>query len=486
LPGTEGAYYPFFSPDGNWVGFFAHDELKKVALSGGDPILLCKAIGPWGATWSDGDHIFFSILNGRALHRVSAAGGDPEAILTPESLIWARWPFILPDGRALLFSDDLHNLHVISLEDGEPRHLLPNVGAMRYLPTGHLVYAQSGRLMAVQFDAEKLEVIGVPVPVLDDLRTESFARAAQYSVSEDGTLYYVSGGPADVGRFAWVDREGEVIEIIEQLPSAPYSFFCLSPDDRYLAYDYSPSSVIGIYDFQRQVASTLVTESNNRCPTWSQDSTKVAFASNRNGTYDIFMESIGGGEAKLLRSDPKSRLLPRDISTECTPLAFTAFPGGWGELPIDDDGEPGKVEMYLGGFHWFSPDGRYFCYLSTNEENQWEVYVKEFPPTERVWKISSDLGVDPTWSPDGMEIYYLDRTFRNMMVVPISYEPEFDPGTPRILFEGDYLDTMMTSHDVSRDGRFLMLVAENPERTAGEIKVVHNWFEELKRLCPPN
>jgi eukaryotic-like serine/threonine-protein kinase len=215
VPGTEGAESPFFSPDGQSVGFFAENKLKKVALSGGAPLTLCNTPTNRGGSWGPDDTIIFAPSSAGGLFRVSAAGGTPKPLTIPDRKkgeYGHRWPEILPGGGAVLFtvwtgaSFDEARIGVLSLETGEKRVLIEGGTYARYVPSGYLVYARPGGLLAVPFDLRRLEVTGPPVSILEGVSTKPITGAAEISLSGDGSLAYVPGGPrAGERTLLWVD-----------------------------------------------------------------------------------------------------------------------------------------------------------------------------------------------------------------------------------------------------------------------------------------
>ena len=284
LPGTEGAVNPFFSPEGEWVGFWANGQLKKIPFAGGSPVSLTAAsAAPMGATWTEDDTIVYDAstgggMVGGGLLEVSAMGGDPKALTTLDTEngeISHRLPSMLPERRAVLFTVkkispggwDSAKIVVVSLETGESNLLIDGGADARYLPTGHLVYASMGKLMAVAFDIEKLEVTGQPTVILDGVAqavnsadVDADTGAAQFRVSTSGALAYLPGGifPEERRHLVWVDRMGGV----EPLDAPPRSYWSprLSPDGRRIALHAYTNMLaqIWLYDALRNTL-TLVT-----------------------------------------------------------------------------------------------------------------------------------------------------------------------------------------------------------------------------------
>jgi len=488
LPGTDGAYYPFFSPDGKWVGFFADNAMKKVAIEGGEPVEICEVTHPYGATWASNDQIFFSNHDGVALMQVSAAGGKPASISEHSSSEVSSyyWPSILPGTKHLLIQTSSSSIHVLTLENLGWKLLLAGGSNPRFLPTGHLVYAQPGRLMAVPFDLELLVVTGSPVPIIEHVRTESLRHAAQYGISDEGTLIYARGGSAGKGEFVMVDPRGAVSETLP-LPADSYGAFALSPSGDRLAY--TVSAAIWIHDTSRNMRSRLTHRGNNFSPIWMRDGARVVFTSDRAGPPNLFLKSIDGGEAKRLTTSDYPHY-PTSVSPDGKHLLYYEPRPDSKEdiwlLPMTGNPEPFlKTENDEWGAK-FSLDGRYVAYTS-DESGQYEVYVRPFPATGERWKVSAEGGGMPIWSHKGDELFYRRLSMTEMMVVTVNTKVGFEYSRPKVLFAGNYLDVPGDSYDIYPDGEhFLMLKATEQGTTRKQLNVVFNWFEEVKRRVPTN
>ncbi|MHC4750819.1 MAG: protein kinase domain-containing protein [Planctomycetota bacterium] len=495
IPGTEGAFTPFFSPNGQSVGFFTKDKLKIVSLLGGEPVPLCDARNPRGASWSADGMIYFAEIEGARLSRVSAAGGPTEDLMaTTEPVQIGRvsyeYPEILPGGKSILLSSR-NSTMLLSLETRETKILLKDGYHARYVPTGHLVYAQAGALRAAPFDLTTLQVTGPSVPVFGGLLLESRHGTAQFALSNDGLLVYVPGGDTAKGIPAWVDRQGNVEPI--PMPAQIYGTFSLSPDGKRLAIVVAGSSTdVYIYDVESGKRTRLTLEGNNDYPIWTPDGRRITFASNRDGQghlNNIFWKPVEGSvDAELLHLS-EYRLSPYSWLSNGKLLAFGEWPlaGGGGGIWILSLEEPREPELIIDTefSEWgpaFSPDGRWIAYTS-DKDGKYQIYVQPYPAMDRVWQISDDFGEEPIWSPKGDELFY--RNGDKWMVVSISTEPEFAAGMPQVLFEGPYNNVPGISYDVAPDGRrFLVLQPVYDDSQVGELHVVTNWFEELKRLVP--
>ena len=498
LAGTESAGQPFFSPDGDSVAFFTPDALEKVLLVGGTPIAICEVAGSrrrYG-TWV-GDTIVFSAIG--SLFRVSAAGGEPEILATPDtekSEIRYEMPEILPGDKELLFTISTSTgsqIALLSLETGEQKVLLAGRQA-HYAPTGHLVYGLegTGTLMAAPFDLATLEVTGESVPLLEGVRQDP-SEAVDYSFSSNGTLVYVPGGESERRRnLVWVDRQGAV-EPLGTPPRANYNYPRLSPDGERLVV--SDDNDVWAYDLSRPTLTRLTFEGTNSQMLWTPDGRHVTFRSIRAGVQNIFWKLADGSDAAERLTTNEFRKNPGSWSPDGQILAFYQFSGVGGPadrdiwvLPLEGDRQPQPFlqTQFNEGAPTFSPDGHWLAYVS-DESGRTEIYVRPFPDPGGKWQISTEGGAEPVWARNG-ELFY--RNGDQMMAVEITTEPSFSAGTPLLLFEGSYRCTagFTVVYDVTPDGqRFLMIKTERPGLgEQAQIHVVENWFEELKRVVPTN
>jgi eukaryotic-like serine/threonine-protein kinase len=507
IPGTEGGVSPFFSPDGQWIGFFAGNKLMKVSVSGGAAVTLGDAAFPRGASWGSLGMIAFAPTTVGALQQVSDAGGTPQPLTRLEKgEISHRWPEFLPGGKAVLFAAgptamNFTNARVAvqSIGTGERRNLLQGGMSPRYTPSGHLVYAQGGTLMAVPFDPQRLAVTGTAVPVAEGVLESPVSGAAQYSFSATGSLVYVLGGVQSVqSKLVWVSRNGA-----EQPLTAPahaYVFPRLSPEGRRVAVGITESeSQTWLYDLSRETLTRFTFEGNyNPVSVWTPDGKRIAFESNKEGTPNIFWQLAdgSGGLERLTTSEYVNA--PFSWSPDGQLLAFIELNPTTGfdiwVLRVGDpsagSGQVRKAQPFLRTrFNEtearFSPDGRWLVYIS-DESGRYEIYVQPYPGPGGKWQISTEGGTEPVWNPNGRELFY--RSGDRMMAVDIATQPGFAAGKPRMLFEGRYEPppVLIANYDVSPDGqRFLMLKPnEQAQAAPTQINVVLNWFEELKQKVP--
>jgi serine/threonine-protein kinase len=499
LSGTEGATNPFFSPDGQWLGFFADQKLKKVPVSGGAALTLGEAQIPRGASWGGQGTITFATSPFSVLHQVPDGGGTTQALtLLPKGENSQRWPEFLPGGRAVLFSASLTSstwinaqIAVQSVVTGERRTLVSQGTQPRYAPSGHLVYARGTTLMAVPFDPQRLGVIGTTVPVVEGILQSRFTGATQYSLSSTGSLVYVTAGAqAAESRMVWVNRNG--VEQPVAAPARAYRIPRLSPDGRRIAVNIDEQETqVWLYDLSRDTLTRLTFEGKlNGAPTWSPDGKRIAFQSDKEGSLNLFSQRADGSGGLERLTTSEYAPAANSWSSDGQLLAFNELNPNTGfDLGVlrlsDHKDQPFLQTPFNESAPRFSPDGHWLAYAS-DESGRYEIYVQPYPGPGGKWQISTEGGTEPAWNPNGGELFY--RSGRKMMAVEISTRPGFAAGKPRVLFEGEYVPTPLTfpNYDVSPDGqRFLMLKpAEAAEGAPTQINVVLNWFEELKRRVP--
>jgi len=502
MPDTEGAQSPFFSPDGHWIGFFAGGAMKKVAITGGLPLTICEAPVGRGASWGRDGSIVFGRTMSSGLYRVSSNGGTPEAITSLSGAARERthrWPQILPDGKAVLFtigtldSPEYYlnaRIAVQSLKNkGDRRIVLEGGTNARYLDPGYLIYVGAGGLFAVPFDVDKLAVTGQPMRVLENVATDITTGASQFTLSPNGSLAYVAGVTGAIERkLIWLDRHGTEREILA--PPRNYQAARLSSDAQQVAtvIGGTGDSDIWIYDLQRGTLSRLTTEQGSKIgPLWTHDGKRIVYGSaTRSQGMNIDWKPIdGSGPAEALLSGNESpMLIPTSWSADEKLLLVDRLdPGGRGFdmwiLRIQER----KAEPWLetnSSEQWgvFSPDGRWVAYQS-EESGRSEVYVQSFPgPGNRV-QISTEGGFQPAWARNGRELFY--RTGDKMMAVSVETQPHLNAGTPKVLFDDHY---EFSDYDVAPDGAHFLMVKGQKESAPTQLNVVLNWIEEWKRVRP--
>ena len=499
MAGTDLAVDPFFSPDGQWIAFFSGGTLKKISINGGPALTLCNVNDPRGATWGPNDTIIFSPNQSDGLWQVSANGGQPKKITSLKSGEQShRWPQFLPDGKNLLFSSltssvpDNATMTALRLDTGDQKVLLQGGTFPRYAASGHFVYYRGGTMMALPFDPVRLEVTGAPTPVVEGVMAgTSQSGSAQFSISDNGSLIYLSGGSQTVGfTLVWVDRRGQAESL--PAPQRDYASPRLSPDGKRALVVVGQD--IWVYDIARDTLTRLTFEgdNSNNAPVWMPDGKKFLFNSTKAGPINIFWKAAdGSGTDERLVAGPNQTSLG-SVSPDGKTLVFGQVDPKtgrdiWMTSLEDRKPQPLLQTSFNETTGRVSPDGHWLAYLS-DESGRYEVYVRPFPGPGGKWQISTEGGTELAWSPKGNEIFYrAGASKEKMMVVDIQTSPTFSAGKSRVLFEASFISrTQGAFYSVAPDAqRFLMLKAiDQSDAPASQVHVVLNWFEELRRKVP--
>ena len=512
LPGTENGFDPFFSPDGQSIGFFDGDQLKTMLVQGGTPQALCPAHLPRGASWGADGNIVAALAQLVPLSLVPAAGGSPQPLtkLNNEELTH-RWPQVLPGGRGVLFTSASTNvgmenadIEVLPSKTGRAKVLVHGGYYGRYLPSGHLLFAHQGTLYGVSFDVDRLELRGTPVPLADDLAADSTTGGGQFDFSTlpsgPGTFMYLAGkGPVQGWKVAWLDSTGKMDPAI----AAPglYVTLRLSPDGRKLAF-YNGADIY-VRDLERDTSTRLTFTGNGRTPIWTPDGKHIVFTSISGGTGLYWIRSNGSGEPQRLLNSP-SRVFASSFSPDGRTLAYYEVnPETGGEirtLPLDltdpERPKPGKPELLLatpglkgGSIPRISPDGRWMAYRSV-ESGRSEVYVRAFPAGGGgKWPISNGGGSYPIWSNNRRELFYETEDNRIMVAEYTVDGDAFVPGKPRVWSEKQIAYIGAQNLDLLPGGkRFVVLTmpeaAANAKGPLVHFTMFENFFDELRRRIP--
>jgi Tol biopolymer transport system component len=513
LSGTENARNPFFSPDSQWIGFFADGKLKKVYVQGGAAVTLCDAPVDLGGSWSEDGTIVFTPSQTVALSQVSSAGGTPQPLTTLDKQageVTQRWPQALPGGKAVLFTSDTHqgnyedsDIVVYSMPSGQRKTLQRGGFYARYVPSGHVVYMHEGTLFAVPFDLQRLEVTGHPAPILEGVAATPNNGAAEFSFSETGSLVYIAGGGGfqDVSIY-WMDREGKFTPLRET--RADYYNPAFSPDGKRLALEIFDGKRrdIWVYEWERDTLTrlTFAGEANSN-PVWTPDGQRIVYSSQeKGGVYNLWwIRADGAGDAQRL-AESKNFQFASSWRPDGKVLAFVQVnPGPNGDimtLPIEGNEKsgwkPGEPKPFVNsafneGVPAFSPDGRWLAYAS-NESGSNEVYVRPFPGPGGKWQISTGGGYLPKWSRNGKELFYRTADSKIMAVSYTISADSFQADKPQLWSPGQFTGALgYFNFDLHPDGkRFAVLKAPGTEQSAAANKVsfIFNFFDELRGKVP--
>jgi Tol biopolymer transport system component len=496
LPETDGAAYPFWSPDSHSVGFFADGKLKKIEVGGGSPLSICDAPDARGGSWNRDDVILFEPQFREPIHRVSATGGKPVPVTSFDASrreTTHRWPFFLPDGRRFLFfsgshstsaQSDLDAIFVGSLDGGKPR-LLVQARSNAVYAAGHLLFVRHKTLLAQRFDPKSLTLSGDAVPIAENVQDDPGFFNAVFSVSQQGTLaYQEAGGTIGLSEVAWIDRSGKKIGVLGD--PADYYDPRISPDGRRVAVVIGDPGDIWIYDVSRPARTRLTfAPGSDNAPTWSPDGRRVAFSSQRSGSGDLYARAASGTGADELLSSSKVVKVANSWSPDGRYLVYTAVPEAPGSkanlwlLSVADRKASPLVrtesDEVAGAF---SSDGRWLAYAS-NESGRFEIYVKTFPELGGNWQVSTAGGIEPRWRRDGKELFYLSSDGK-VMAVEVQSDGAFEIGTPQALFATPLKNASGWRYDVTPDGQ-RFLVNRPVDEESSPITLVQNWTALLKR-----
>jgi eukaryotic-like serine/threonine-protein kinase len=514
IPGTDRGVNPFFSPDGQWVGFFAGNYLKKVSLANGAGVTLAefKSIAERGATWGADDTIIFAPLNFGGLWRVSGQGGTSQPLTRPDlqkGEVNHRWPELLPGSKAVIFtiksvdlsSFDDAQIVVRSLDTGEQRVVLQGAFA-QYVPSGHLVYARSGSLLAVPFDLRQLRVTGPPVTVLEGVVTHPESGAAQFAISRSGTLVYASGTSHMADRaLVWVNRQGVSSPLLDR--KAAFVEPRISPDGRRLAV-----TIFGAFDrlWTSEIARGTLTRlttlgGDHGDAVWAPDSSRITFAASmpQDEFYDLYSGSADGSATeRLVKIDDSPSLAPTSWSPDGRTLLYQRIDPKTGSdlwtLSMEEAGlraQPFLQTSFNEFGAVFSPNGRWVAYTS-NESGRLEVYVRPFRGAGAKSQISAHGGAHPVWARSGRELFFASDG--GLMAVPVKTESTFEAGAASLLFAGPYDfggpadkgdDDDYRNYDVAPDSQRFVVVRKDPNNVPTHLNLILNWIEQLRRVVPP-
>jgi Tol biopolymer transport system component len=492
LPGTDGGSSPFWAPDSRTIAFFAQGQLKTVDLDGGAPLVVASPAFNATGAWF-GDTILFTPAPNAPLHRVQSTGGTATpvtALDTANGDILHRSPFFLPDGRHFLYiavaartggQTGPRGVFVGSLAGGEARAIADTGSTAKYA-AGRLIFLRENTLVAQPFDPDRLTLSGEPRPIAEQVELTS-PGSATFSVSADGTLaYQTSSGSGS--QLVWFDREGHQTGIVGE--AAQYGDIELSPDGRQAAVSILDPVVntrdLWIVDLARGVRTRLTSDkAEDIAPVWSPDGTRVVFASNRSGHFDLYERAASGIGAEMPVLQNALEKYPASWSKAARALLFWTFSAGQtGLSTLMPDGDT-TAKSFLGSpvnQGAFSPDGRWVMYYS-GESGRSEVYVVPFPNPARRWQISTAGGSYSRWRLDGREVFYAGRNNMLTAVSVTARGDDLEVGTPRPLFEARRVGRG-NFYDIAPDGEHVLLNTLREQDASATITLVQNWTAALQ------
>ena len=495
IPGTEGAFTPTISPDGDAVVFFkpVSQEYQRVSLSGGEPFPVCRTCD--GASWADDGHIYFRRADDGSLSRVPELGGPEEFVLEPmpdQGLRVLRNPVVLPGGRAVLVEvgqlGEFAGVAVVDIESKKIVEISADGSSPIYSPTGHILFPRRNTLFAVPFDLDRLEVAGSEVAVLQGIRVEN-GGALQADVSANGLLVYVPANGAIGTELVWVDRQGAILERAYEERRVFYGPR-ISPDGQRVAVQINDDAHSGIWilDIGAGTLRMLATPADATSPLWTDDGKRVAFGSGFPGAYLIqWAPADGSGEVETLIQS-NHPIVPEAFSRDGTQLVFredSLNPSLFvGELADEGSRAPFLATEASESSATLSHNGKWLAYVSDSSGAP-EVFVRPFPGPGGETLVSTGGGSSPVWGPDDTELFYLSRDDSQMMVASLKIEPFLVLGKARLLDTAPFWSVTYRAHyDVHPDSQRFLMLAESENESRPSINVVLNWFEELNRLVP--
>jgi eukaryotic-like serine/threonine-protein kinase len=501
LDGTDGASYPFWSPDGHFLGFFAEGRLKKIEADGGPAQTLCDASMGRGGTWNRDGVIVFSPGIYDPLYRVSSNGGSVTQVTrldknSPE--LSHRWPNFLPDQRHILYlgfkqivagQNAGHRVYITSVDGKENKQLtLDARSPVLYTSPGYLLFVREATLLAQPFDTTKFEVTGEAVPVAQGVQAYLNTASAVFSASENGVLAYQAGAVPAISQLKWFDRSGRQIATLG--PPGDYEDPDLSPDGKQVAINRIDSQIgttnVWFYEVSKNKATRFTfSPSFDHHAIWSPDQSRIIFDSQRRGPANLYQKTLSGtgSEELLLQTDEEKT--PDSFSVDGRFLVYQSSNSKtkWDLwlLPLFGDRKPTPLlrteDNELSG--QVSPDGRWLAYTS-DDSGRWEIYVTTFPKVSGKRQISTSGGTQPRWRSDGKELFYLSAD-RKLMSVGINGGKGFEEAEAKPLFDTRSRYTGNVAYDVSADGQSFLINTIISDQSSPPLTVILNWNLDQRR-----
>ncbi len=494
LAGTEGGNFPFWSPDGKSLGFFADGKLKRLDLPGGPLQVLCDAPSGRGGTWNKDGVIVFT-PSGRlrsAMYRVSASGGTPTKIggkLPRNGEASQRYPMFLPDGNHYLFlsatiakKSEGDGIYVGSLDSDEYRLVVKTAANGAYAAPGYLLYLRDRTILAQRFDAKTLQLTGEPVPVATEPQFLPRILRATFAASDAGMLLVQKGGNVMLSHLIWYDRGGKEVRTVGE-PEV-YANPSVAANGKAVAVDKtdvtSQNTNVWTYDLQRGAAKRLTFDAGlDAMPVWSPDGTRVVFTSSRSrsNVFDLYLKETNGAQEEKVICESDVDKYPNSWSRDGKTILYEEGPDlKYLTLPEMKSTLFLKAPATLKNGQ-FSPDGKWVAYAS-NETGRWELYVTSFPEARGKWQVSAGGGEQPRWRGDGKELFYVSPDAK-IMAVPLKAGGGVDPGVPVALFQTNPKETLATSeqyiYDVDSNGQSFLVNTKVQSAYTQPITVVLNW-----------
>ncbi len=500
IKGTEGASFPFWSPDSKSIGFFANGNLKRVDATGGPTQIVCKAEGGRGGSWNQkGVIIFCPMLGPSPLYQVDASGGTPEQLTKLDPSLGQnshRWPYFLPDGKHFVYcartatatSGENDGIFLASLDTTfTPQHIAKAGSSVAYA-NGQLTYLLDQTLMMTPFDLSSLQITGDPIPLVENIYFSGLSAKASFSVSNNGLLVYQTGSSNQTG-IALLDRTGTLIKtFVRPSDNSVFNEARFSPNEKNLAISLldikSGNTDIWLYDIERDTWTRFTFgPSSQRWPIWSPDGQSVVYSSFDDSSFNLFIRSADSSTSEEILLENENDLIPRHWSPDGKFIIYEVRNSKRGEdlwiLPLTGDAKPYPFLQteFDEEDASFSPDGKWVAY-KCDESGRDEVYIRPFPGPGGKWQISTDGGFAPKWRGDGKELYY--QNLAQTMAASIELDVNsIEVGSSKELFTYDYGPGILFA-EANKDGRQFLKIKLSGQ-SASHLILVINWPEELKK-----
>jgi eukaryotic-like serine/threonine-protein kinase len=498
LDGTRNAQYPFWSPDGKYVGFFAGAKIKKIEAGGGSPVTVCAAVNPRGATWSSSGVILFAPEFQSPIYRVSSEGGIPVPVTkfdTTRNESSHRWPFALPDGKHFLYFSRVsstagqaegHAVYGATL-DGKENVLILRTSSNAIYASGYLLFVRGSTLMAQQFDESSLRLKGDPTPVAEEVMDDPSFNLSVFSASETGILIYQSGHVGSGAKLLMIDRNGKSISTLgEKIEHFRPRY---SPDGQHiLAGIFDPKLLrlnVWKYDLRTGGRDRITSGTGEYFPIWSPDGSRMIFSSQRGGPWNMYQTSLEkkGAEESLRPSPNQDWAL--DWSHDGSSVLFSSTEPSktradlW-ILQMNDhhDQYPLVNTDFDESDGCFSPDGKWIAYVS-DESGEYEIYIRSAKRNDtQKWKVSAGGGAAPRWAGSSSDLCYVSSE-NKMMLVTLQYKANIiEVASRHSLFT---VPAFLESYDVSPNGKTLVINRFLDTQKSIPLTMMVHWDEELKR-----
>jgi eukaryotic-like serine/threonine-protein kinase len=491
LPGTEGAMFPFWSPDSRSVAFFTDDKLKRIEVSGGTPVTICGSTLGRGGSWNQDGTIVAALSYNTGLSQVPASGGTPTAVTTIDGVHYSsnRWPWFLPDGKHFLYIAVKHNaptspetaVFLASL-DGKENRLLFHTLSNPIYASGRLLFQRENSLVAQSFDPSNGKFSGEPQTLSENVQFDPGLWRMNLSASTDGMMLYASGTASGTEILTWYDRSGKRLGTVGE--QGEFYDLDLSPDEKKVATTElnTAMATIWIRDLANNLKTRLTfSDGAHLTPLWSPDGKEVAFTSNQQAAISVKTIGSSAPERTLLSSPNPIYQAISDWSHDGRYLMYEQGTGVntdlW-VLPLSGDSKPFPYTSGSGSSRGtFSPDGHWVAYVA-QEGGRPEVFVAPFPWTGAKWQVSNGGGAGPRWRADGKELFYFD--FNGVTAVEVDgARSAFQVGSSKLLFRLPLRGIMSREYAPSRDGQRFLAVTPS-EGSSQSLTLVQNWPAELK------